>query len=117
MKLTRNFSEKELQCPCCEECEMSPVLLTRLQALRDIIGPINITSGFRCEEQNKKVNGSEDSQHLKGNAVDIKISHMTSEDRYELINTSFSLGFSGVGIGKNHFHVDVRLGEKKSWGY
>lgn len=117
MNLSRNFTKEELQCPCCEECEMSPTLVTRLQSLRDIFGPLNITSGFRCSDHNEKVGGSKNSQHLVGTAVDIKINDLTSQERYKLINSAFDLGFSGIGIGKNHFHVDVREGEKKSWGY
>lgn len=43
-----------------------------LQPLRDQFGPIRITSGFRNEELNKAVGGSEHSQHKSGQAVDIK---------------------------------------------
>lgn len=41
-----------------------------LQPLRDFIGPINITSGYRCTEVNIIVGGSATSQHLYGQAVD-----------------------------------------------
>ena len=48
------------------------IYLTRflLQPLREIIGPINITSGYRCTEVNIIVGGSATSQHLYGQAVD-----------------------------------------------
>lgn len=41
-----------------------------LQPLRDFIGPINITSGYRCKEVNAIVGGANLSQHLHGQAVD-----------------------------------------------
>lgn len=41
-----------------------------LQPLREIVGPINITSGYRCTEVNIIVGGSATSQHLYGQAVD-----------------------------------------------
>lgn len=41
-----------------------------LQPLRDFIGPINITSGYRCQEVNAIVGGAQSSQHLYGQAVD-----------------------------------------------
>lgn len=41
-----------------------------LQPLREIVGPINITSGYRCEEVNAIVGGANLSQHLYGQAVD-----------------------------------------------
>ena len=45
-----------------------------LEPLRVAMGkPINISSGFRCQELNKKVGGVYNSQHLKGQAADIDI--------------------------------------------
>lgn len=41
-----------------------------LQPLRDFVGPINITSGYRCQEVNAIVGGAQSSQHLYGQAVD-----------------------------------------------
>lgn len=35
-----------------------------------IIGPINVTSGFRCNEVNRAVGGEANSQHLRGEACD-----------------------------------------------
>ena len=47
-------------------------LVEYLQTLRDIVGPINITSGYRTEKFNKSVGGSSNSYHLDGLAVDIE---------------------------------------------
>ena len=45
-----------------------------LEPLRVAMGkPIKISSGFRCQELNKKVGGVYNSQHLKGQAADINI--------------------------------------------
>ena len=41
-----------------------------LQPLRDYVGPISITSGYRCAEVNAIVGGAKTSQHLFGQAVD-----------------------------------------------
>lgn len=41
-----------------------------LQPLRDYVGPINVTSGYRCTEVNAIVGGAKSSQHLFGQAVD-----------------------------------------------
>lgn len=44
-----------------------------LDKLREAWGsPIKVSSGFRCEELNKKVGGSKTSAHLKGFAADLK---------------------------------------------
>ena len=47
------------------------LVLNVLQPLRDKYGkPININSGYRCPELNKKVGGVATSQHCKGEAAD-----------------------------------------------
>ena len=47
---------------------------TVLQPLRDAIGlPIQINSGYRCEELNRLVGGVPTSQHVRGEAADIRI--------------------------------------------
>lgn len=46
--------------------------MENLDVIREMYGkPLNISSGYRCPELNKKVNGKEKSQHLKGQAADI----------------------------------------------
>ena len=45
-----------------------------LQPLRDHYGqPVKISSGFRCPALNKAVGGVTNSQHMRGQAADIKI--------------------------------------------
>lgn len=46
-----------------------------LDNVKEMYPDIKITSGYRCFELNKKVGGSNNSQHMKGQAVDI-----TSDD-------------------------------------
>ncbi len=43
-----------------------------LEPARLIVGPIIINSGFRCESVNRKVGGVSNSQHLLGQAADIR---------------------------------------------
>ena len=96
MKLTKNFSLEEMyrsdtarRCgidnkPQTEEVvENLRALCTEvLQPLRDHLGkPVVVSSGYRCKDLNKKVGGVENSQHLKGEAADIKV-----RDREELID-------------------------------
>lgn len=42
-----------------------------LEPIYNKIYKFNISSGFRCKELNKKIGGSEKSQHCEGKAVDI----------------------------------------------
>lgn len=43
-----------------------------LEPARAIVGPIIINSGFRCEAVNRRVGGVSNSQHLIGQAADIR---------------------------------------------
>jgi uncharacterized protein YcbK (DUF882 family) len=57
-----------------------------LQKLRDKIGmPIKISSGYRSILVNKKVKGSDTSQHIKGEAADIKVEGLTPKQLYNYI--------------------------------
>ena len=43
-----------------------------LDKLREVWGsPIKVSSGYRCEKLNKKIDGSKTSSHLKGYAADL----------------------------------------------
>ena len=46
--------------------------LQLLEPARFIVGPIIVGSGFRCEEVNSHVGGVRNSQHLVGQAADIR---------------------------------------------
>ncbi len=121
MRLSRNFTLNEFKCPCCEADveDVSMKLVSKLQLLRDKFKmPINITSGYRCERHNKAVGGSKRSQHLKGRAVDIDVSHYSAHDLHRLIRLIYASGsFSGVGIGGGKLHVDVRDDVDVTWIY
>ena len=43
-----------------------------LEPARQVVGPIIVNSGFRCEEVNRRVGGVRNSQHLVGQAADIR---------------------------------------------
>lgn len=47
--------------------------------------PVIVSSGFRCNELNKKVGGVDDSQHTKGQAVDIVVQGMKAKDLAKFI--------------------------------
>ena len=47
-----------------------------LQPLRDAVGPIRISSGYRNPSLNRAIGGSRSSQHCKGQALDIQFWQM-----------------------------------------
>ena len=79
MNLTENFTLEELtetrhgeNTPMPEHIENLKLLATKvLQPLRNAVGQVVVSSGYRSERVNKIVGGSTTSQHCKGEAVDI----------------------------------------------
>lgn len=101
------FTDEEFQCKCgnCPVKSVDPALMSRLNALRSKYGrALYVTSGWRCEDQNKKVGGVNDSAHLEGQAADLFCT--SSHDRYLMLFHSIGL-FNRIGIGTTFIHVDV----------
>jgi len=78
-----------------------------LQKLREYFNkPIIITSGFRTPYFNALIRGAKNSQHLYGNAADIKISGVTSK---EILNVAREItNFKGFGLSSYFIHCDLR---------
>lgn len=57
-----------------------------LDRIRETVGrPIMVTSGYRSNLLNKAVGGSRTSQHLQGQAADIQVKGMKTEQLFQLI--------------------------------
>jgi len=108
MKLSENFRSEEFQCRCgCRAAQMQYKFISRLQRLRQAHGrPLIITSGFRCLPYNKAIHGAADSRHGYGDAADILVENAI--DRYDILQHALMLGFTGIGIGANYVHLDIR---------
>ncbi len=98
MRLSKNFSLNEFlvsqtaerfgidMTPSDEIIENIQNLVTScLQPLRDVSGPIYISSGFRPLELNTRIGGSKTSAHVQGNAVDFRVTRISPFDVCELI--------------------------------
>jgi len=74
-------TEKHLQ-------NMQRLIDILLQPLRDALGPIRISSGYRNPSLNRAIGGSSKSQHCKGEALDLqfwKDGKMCNEEIYTWI--------------------------------
>ena len=66
--------------------------------------PFVINSGFRTPEHNEKVDGKENSSHLRGYAADIICTD--SRSRFIIIDALIQAGFTRIGVAKTFIHVD-----------
>jgi hypothetical protein len=109
MSLSKNFTLAELtsttkpfsNVPGPEELKnLERVARELLQPIRDKWGPIYVSSGFRSLEVNSAVGGSKQSQHMKGEAADIK-------PRFAMVETVFNwiVLESGIEYGQVIYEV------------
>lgn len=114
MKLTEHFTLEELtNSPTAKRLNIDNTpskaitsnlmeLSTLLEKIRNIYNkPIVVTSGYRCEKLNKAVGGVKTSQHVKGQAADIRSVSDSTEDNKELFNVI-------VGM---LLHKDIKVGQ------
>lgn len=105
MKLSKNFTLKELtksntalrlgidNTPNKEGIYKLRILATTLlQPLRNYVGPIRVTSGFRSVALNSAIGGSNKSQHTKCEAVDLQHITRGKSDNLKIFNALISLG-------------------------
>ena len=52
------------------------IITNLIQPMRDSLGPIRISSGYRNPELNRAIGGSSKSQHCKGEALDLQFWQM-----------------------------------------
>jgi uncharacterized protein YcbK (DUF882 family) len=95
--------------------EVAPALKDRMEVLQGAFGAVlPVISGFRDPAHNAAVGGADHSQHTHGNAVDVDLKGMSTDERKRLILTASQLGITGIGVYDNSMHFD--LGGRRAWG-
>lgn len=112
------FKKSEFACKCgCGTCSPNQKLIDMLNRIRGhLMRPIVVNSGHRCEAHNKKVGGAVKSNHLRGDAADVKCSGMSADVFYSAVMKMWREGklpeLAGVGRYKTFIHLDVDPKEK-----
>ena len=116
-----NFTPDEMKCSHCGELKISSDLMDLLQQARKDLGPISITSAYRCSEHNSSISKTGPSgPHTTGKAADISV--RDSQHRKQLIDY-FAPEVTGLGIAKSFIHIDLLYEEDgfemrpNSWVY
>lgn len=123
MQLTKNFNLLEFRCKDGTHVpeELIPnvqELANNLQVIRDRIGvPLHINSAYRTAKHNKRMGGTEKSQHLEGKAADLRADSYTPKELHRTIAKLIEEGKvkeGGLGLYKHFVHYDIR-GVKARW--
>ena len=105
MRISKNFTLAELtksntatrlgisNTPDKEGIHKLRLLATELlQPLRNAVGPLRVTSGYRSESLNAAIGGSNKSQHTKCEAVDLQFVKRGRMDNMRIFNAIISQG-------------------------
>ena len=111
----RYFTRKEFACKCgCGFDTIDYELLIVLDDIRKFFNkPVIINSSCRCEEHNRNIGGSPNSQHTKGRAADIVIKDITPKQTYTYLIAKYPDKY-GIGLYDTFTHIDTR-GFKARW--
>ncbi|MCK5613955.1 peptidase M15 [Candidatus Pacearchaeota archaeon] len=66
--------------------------------------PFIVNSACRNPEHNRRVGGANDSSHLKGYALDLKV--INSQDRFKVVSALIEVGLIRLGVSGKFIHVD-----------
>ena len=100
MPSTKNFSDEELRCKCCDDNFMDEEFLDRLQEVRDKFGKaMHLSSAYRCPVWNDQVSMTgRKGPHTTGRACDVLVS---GKEALRLISIALDCGMQGIGV-KQH---------------
>ncbi len=82
------------------------------QAQQNLDFPIQLTSGYRSPEQNKRVGGAPNSVHMQGGAADISLAGLNDTQRSQLVQALADAGGKRAIAysGNTGLHIDTKGG-------
>lgn len=94
-------------------------------AVQEFGKKVEISGGWRSEENNRANNGAPNSHHLYGSAIDVNVSMLTDAEREAFINKAREMGFNkggddfyhdkGTGYHAHLVYEDTGSGEQGHW--
>ena len=104
-KITKNFTTDEMNCPCCNACDIDAEFMSNLQDVRTMCGfGFRVNSAYRCEKYNNKVSNNTRGQHATGQAVDISMKDRYK--RFKLLSKAIESDyFKDIAISKTFIHL------------
>ena len=100
----KNFALDEFKCSCCGKVKIDAAMIDLVQSARDELGPLSITSAYRCSSHNSSVSKTgANGPHTTGHALDIAVKN--SQHRKQLIDW-FTTKVTGLGVAKSFIHID-----------
>ena len=117
------FEPRELACPCCGLNLTKPALLDTLNTIREALSrPVTVNSCTRCKAHNAEVGGVANSNHMTGEAADIRCTGISAVNVRQKIIEMWNAGqlphLAGVGKYATFTHIDIApkvAGRLRTW--
>lgn len=112
------FKREEFRCKCggkyCDgfPAEPQPGMVYLADAAREYFGrPGRVVSGLRCPEWNRIQGGTANSQHMYGEAVDLRIDGVSGADLLTFINKQPGVRYA-YAINSTNVHIGIPYGKR-----
>lgn len=113
-----NFTEQEFWCKCgqyhapyCDgkPHEIQPLLVMICQRARNHFGvPIEIISGLRCQQHNADSSGVANSQHMYGEAADVRAYGVSQQTLLDWFLAQPDVRYAYAISGSQNVHFDIQ---------
>ena len=114
----RYFTRAEFKCKCggkfCDgyPAEMQEAVVKIADSAREHFGkPAYVVSGLRCQQWNAHEGGVANSQHMYGEAIDLRIDGVDSETLRQFVSTQPGHRYSYC-INSTNVHFDIPKGKR-----
>lgn len=112
----RYFKLSEFACKETGENHIEPQFVAVLDEARHRAGfPFHVNSGYRSPNHSKERDKEKAGMHTTGKAADIAVAD--GVQKYKIVQIFIVLGFTGIGVGKDFVHGDLREGQRVMWDY
>lgn len=112
-KTIRYIRREECRCKCNGQycngypAEMQETVVKIADAAREHFGrPVHVVSGLRCERWNAIQGGVTNSQHMYGEAMDIRIDGLTADDLFSFLRKQPEVRYT-YKINETNVHFDI----------
>lgn len=116
-----DFDRREFACKCglahapyCDGFPAEPkeAMVRIAQAVRrELDVPVTVVSGLRCRQHNRDVGGVEESQHLYGEAADIRAENVSAQTLLAAVLRQPGVRYA-YAINATNVHFDIEKGER-----
>lgn len=113
----RHFKREEFACKCGKFCDGYPARVQRAlvelaeDAREHFNAPATVVSGLRCKRHNANVGGAANSQHMYGEAVDLRIAGVSGRALLSYIQTRPGVRYA-YQINDTNVHFDIPKGNR-----